>query len=127
MPTPENAASPDCLRILAVEDNADALQMLCELLSLLGHEVSGASDAASALGLLTTQPFDILLTDVNLPGLSGIELARQAKAATPALKIVFASGHDETMSSHIGFPTTWLTKPYDFEALVKAVSQSGSA
>lgn len=117
----------DSLRILAVEDNADSLMMLCELLGLLGHEVSSAADAAGALQLLAAQPFDLLLTDVNLPGMSGIALARQAKAAAPALRVVFASGHDDAMSSHIGFPTTWLTKPYDFEALVQAVSQSGSA
>jgi CheY-like chemotaxis protein len=123
MSTPQS----DSLRILAVEDNADSLLMLCELLGLLGHEVSSAADAKSALALLAAQPFDLLLTDVNLPGMSGIALARHAKETVPEIKIVFASGHDDAMSSHVGFPTTWLTKPYDFEALVQAVSQSGSA
>jgi CheY-like chemotaxis protein len=115
------------LRILAVEDSADALQILCELLRLLGHEATGAQDAAGALGLLSTQGFDILLTDVNLPGQSGIQLARRAKADAPQMKIIFASGHGESMASHVGFPSVWLSKPYDYAALVAALSRSDSA
>jgi CheY-like chemotaxis protein len=122
-----SAPQTDSLRILAVEDNADDLQMLCELLGLLGHEVSGVADAAGAMERMASRHFDVLLTDVNLPGLSGIALARQAKAAAPSLRVVFVSGYDDAMASHIGFPATWLTKPYDVEALMAAISQSGSA
>lgn len=122
-----SAPQTDSLHILAVEDNADALQMLCELLGLLGHEVSGVADAASAMELMAARHFDVLLTDVNLPGLSGIALARQAKAEAPSLRVVFVSGYDDAMASHIGFPAMWLTKPYDLETLMAAISQSGSA
>lgn len=115
------------LRILAVEDNLDALDMLCELLRLLGHEVDGAVNAAAAFDLLAARQFDILLTDINLPGQSGIQLARQAKAAQPDLQVIFASGHDEAMASHVGFDSTWLTKPYEYGELIAALSRSGSA
>ena len=119
-----NAAAP--LRILVVEDSKDALQMLCELLSLFGHDASGAPDAPAALELLSAQAFDVLLTDVNLPGQSGIALARQAKAGAPQMKIIFASGHDGAMASYVGFPSVWLTKPYDCESLLQALNQSDS-
>ncbi len=109
------------LRILAVEDSADALQMLCELLSLLGHDVIGAANAATALDLLSAKNFDVLLTDINLPGQSGVQLARQAKAAAPDMKVIFASGHGESMSGYIGFPSIWLAKPYEYQALVRAL------
>ena len=109
------------LRILVVEDSADAQGMLCELLTLLGHTASGAGDAATALDMLGVQEFDVLLTDINLPGMSGIQLARKAKATCQQIKVIFASGHDNAMSSYIGFPSGWLTKPYDVGALVKAL------
>ncbi len=111
------------LHILAVEDNADALEMLCDLLRLLGHDVAGAADAARAFDLLSAKTFDVLLTDINLPGQSGIHLARQARIGAPDMKIIFASGHGESMSSYIGFPSIWLTKPYDFETLLQALEQ----
>jgi len=116
------------LRILAVEDSADALQMLCELLRLIGHEPTGASDAAGALELLSARQFDVLLTDVNLPGQSGVQLARAAKAFAPELNVIFASGHDQAMLSQIGFPAAWLTKPYDYAELTDALefNRSGS-
>ncbi|HEX8955665.1 MAG TPA: response regulator [Burkholderiaceae bacterium] len=123
MPAPQT----DSLRILVVEDNADALQMLCELLGLLGHDASGASDAAGALELLAATRFDVMLTDVNLKEQSGIALARRAKTVSPDMQIVFVSGYDDAMASHIGFPASWLTKPYDVEALMQTLSRSGSA
>jgi YesN/AraC family two-component response regulator len=102
--------------------------MLCELLSLLGHTVTGAANAAVALDLLSSRKFDVLLTDINLPGQSGIHLAREAKAAAPEIAIIFASGHDKSMSTYIDFPSVWLTKPYEYEALLKALpNRSGFA
>ncbi|MBV8634283.1 MAG: response regulator [Burkholderiaceae bacterium] len=115
------------MRILAVEDNADALHVLCELLVLLGHEASGAPDAARALELLSNSRFDVLLTDVNLAGQSGIQLARQARADAPEMDIVFVSGYDENMARQVGFPASWLTKPYDVQGLIQALNRSGSA
>ena len=118
-----NANRNNPLRILAVEDSADALQILCELLNLLGHEATGAANSVSALELLQTQKFDVLLTDINLPGLSGIHLARKAKSTLPSIKIIFASGHDDSMASYIGFPSVWLTKPYEYTTLLQALEQ----
>jgi CheY-like chemotaxis protein len=119
-----NANRSTSLRILAVEDSVDALQLLCELLSLLGHDVTGAADATSALNLLSTKHFDVLLTDINLPGQSGMHLARQAKTFAPDMKIIFASGHDESMSPYVGFPSVWLTKPFEYQALLQALENN---
>lgn len=116
-------AEQHLLRILVVEDSADAQLMLCDLLTLLGHEPAGAGDAAIALEMLGSQNFDVLLTDINLLGMSGVHLARKAKAVCPNIKVIFATGHDDSMSSYIGFPTVWLTKPYEVETLVQALEQ----
>lgn len=103
--------------VLVVEDNLDAQYLTCELLAALGHAAQGASDGEQALAMLATQAFEVLLTDVNLPGISGIELATQAVQTHPAMKIIFASGYGGDVASHVGFASLSLPKPYDMAQL----------
>lgn len=102
-------------RILVVEDNADALDMLCALLKMLGHEVHGVSSAEQATVALADQNFDTLLTDIGLPGMSGLDLAVQAKQRQADLKIIFASGYGAV--ENLGFQASSLPKPYDLTQL----------
>lgn len=102
-------------RILVVEDNADALDMLCELLKMLGHEVHGVSSAEQAMDALADSNIDTLLTDIGLPGMSGIDLAVHANKHRPDLKIIFASGYG--LVEELGFEVSSLPKPYDITQL----------
>jgi PAS domain S-box-containing protein len=107
------------LRILLVEDEAELRETTAELLQLLGHTVLPAGDAASALGLLRTEAVDVMLTDISLPDLSGEVLAARARAAQPALRIIFASGQ------HPRFPleaAKLLLKPYSVDKLMQALA-----
>ena len=98
------------LRILVVEDNADALGSMLELLLHLGHRPAGASSAEAALEGLHEAAFDVLVTDLNLPGMSGRALAEQAVVLQPNLRLVIASGEQ---GIDIGVPNVlWLTKPF---------------
>ncbi|WP_229508106.1 response regulator [Massilia sp. Dwa41.01b] len=72
--------------------------MACELLCALGHAASGSGSAEQALALLRERPVDILFTDLNLPGMSGIELATRAIALQPTLKVILASGEGGTIA-----------------------------
>jgi PAS domain S-box-containing protein len=110
-----NASPASVRRILVVEDNADALEMLCELLKMLGHHTQGVANGEDALRMLADQTFDTLLTDIGLPGMSGIDLAGQAKANQPDLKIIFASGYGAT--EDLGYEAASLPKPYDLAQL----------
>ncbi|WP_394780280.1 response regulator [Undibacterium sp.] len=100
------------LRILVVEDNLNLKDMLCDMLELLGQLPQGAGDAEQAL-VLAQQPFDVLLTDVSLPGMSGIELAKQLLVKQPDIQVVFASGYGAQMVQHLKFKSRVLPKPYD--------------
>lgn len=113
-PATDNAAP---LRLLVVEDNADARYLVCETLRALGHEVQAAASGEEALPLLQAQSFDVLFTDVSLPGMSGVDLARQALRRTPALELLFASGYGDELTRHLEFPAQSLQKPYDIEQL----------
>jgi signal transduction histidine kinase/DNA-binding response OmpR family regulator len=104
-------------RILVVEDNVELLEMACELLQALGQQVQGAGTAEQALGLLVQESFDVLFTDVGLPGCSGVDLARQAKLLLPSLEIVVASGYGAPDRASLDFPFTVLPKPYKLDQL----------
>lgn len=109
-------------RILVVEDNLDAQEMLCELLMALGHDAKGVADAESALAAIAVETFDILLTDLTLPGMSGLDLARRVVATTPNLKIIFSSGYGAVSTSDFPFKSASLPKPYDIETLQRVLA-----
>jgi CheY-like chemotaxis protein len=111
------------LRLLVVEDNADARYLVCETLRALGHDVQAAASGEEALPQLAGQPFDVLFTDVSLPGISGVDLARQALRRTPGLELLFASGYGDELTRHLEFPAQSLQKPYDIEQLQAALER----
>ncbi|MFC7513728.1 response regulator [Herbaspirillum sp. GCM10030257] len=116
-----SATSTPSHRILVVEDNADAQQMLCQLLALMGHTVEGASNAEDALTLLGSKDFDVLLTDVNLPFMSGTELAKQALNIDPSIRIIFSSGYGTVESG--GIQALSLPKPFGLAELKEVLSK----
>jgi len=114
---------PASLRILVVEDNADAQYLVCETLRALGHAVQTCASAEDALPLLSRQRFDVLFTDVSLPGMSGVDLARLALSQQPGLALLFASGYGDDFVRHLDFPASTLQKPYDIEQLQRALGK----
>jgi len=127
-PAEAPAARGASMRILVVEDNPDSQQMVCELIGMLGHTVTGVGDGEAALALLAQQEFDILFTDISLPGISGIQLARtalaQGGALRGALRIIFSTGYGKEALSQLEFPASTLRKPYDLAELQAALDQS---
>ncbi|MGK5024171.1 PAS domain-containing protein [Janthinobacterium sp. RB2R34] len=115
---------PTSMKILVVEDNLDSQLMVCELVAMLGHTVSGVSDGESAWELLNEQEFDILFTDVSLPGMSGIALARMVLRDKPGMRIIFSTGYGKESMDELGFSASVLRKPYDLLELQAALEQS---
>ncbi len=122
MPAGTEADTTVPRQILVVEDNDDNLKITCELLMLLGHRVEGVPDAEQALRAFTSANFDILLTDVNLPGMSGLDLARKVTRDMPSLKVIFASGYGAIDPSSLESKSVSLPKPYDLKKLQKALA-----
>lgn len=105
------------LRLLVVEDNIDSQQLVCELLETLGHQARGVASGEDAQHVLGEQQFDVLFTDVNLPGISGVELARGVLASHPDMSVIFASGYGAMVARNVGFASHSLPKPYDIDQL----------
>ena len=118
------APDPSGRCVLLVEDNDDAREMCTEMLTMLGHAVHGAASAEAALPLLSLPGLEILLTDISLPAMSGVELAQRARAEHPQLKVIFASGHGWAASVAHGQQARFLQKPFGLEELAAALKLS---
>jgi two-component system, sensor histidine kinase len=81
--------------VLIVEDVVDARKMLGRLLALEGHDVREAADGYAGLAALLSQPPDVALIDIGLPGIDGIEVARCARknAALNRVRLVALTGY----------------------------------
>ena len=121
---PAGAAVPArTLQVLLVEDDEDIRTCTSYLLQGRGHAVVEAASGMEALQRLEGRVFDVLVTDLVLPGMSGQELAGQAKTRQPALKIVVTSGYDAPApdSPQAIAGALYLRKPYEDEALEAAL------
>lgn len=124
LPPLETAAAPEAVsaraphtavvRVLLVEDLDSVRDVLADLLALRGFEVVAAGSAEEALEIARAQRFDILLTDVTLPGASGPELARQIGRHAPGLPVLFMSGHPANAidEGDLADPRAFLQKPF---------------
>ncbi len=119
MPEPTPA-----LRVLMVEDDPLILMDSEDMVSGMGCHVTTARDGRSALRALEHGAFDVLFTDIGLPGMSGVELAREARRAYPGLSVIFASGFSERQDAMEAAPgALFITKPYGLSDLEKAFRQ----
>ena len=111
------------LRIMLVEDDAPLRQMTAEMLEHFGYEVAQASDGETALEQLAGErkAADVLITDLELPGMCGEMLATRARQLRPGMGIVFASGRGGSLEFK---DAVQLLKPYDMEALKAAVQKA---
>jgi two-component system cell cycle response regulator CpdR len=113
-------------RILLAEDDDSLRIFLGNALKRAGHDVDAYGDGEEALTALEAQSFDLLLTDIVMPGLDGIELARRAAEIDPAMKIVFITGFAAVALSS-GSPAPRhakvLSKPFHLRDLVAEVDR----
>ncbi|WP_061933862.1 response regulator [Aureimonas sp. AU22] len=109
--------------ILLVEDDGLIRMNTADMLKDLGYVVVEAGRAEDALTAIQTLPFDALVTDVNLPGMSGTELADEARQVKPEVGIVFATGdrHVAGVTPGADPRVTVLSKPYGMEDLEGAI------
>ncbi|RKP55751.1 PAS domain S-box protein [Pararobbsia silviterrae] len=105
------------LAILVVDDDGASREAISELLESMGYDVQQAADAEQAMHALIEKKTDVLLTDLALPGQSGLELARSALARDPDLKVIFASGREAPSRDEAGFDCASLRKPFSIEQL----------
>ncbi|NLD74944.1 MAG: PAS domain S-box protein, partial [Chloroflexi bacterium] len=129
---PEPPAAPETdalalrhLRVLVVDDDPSVLSVLTRLLQREGQHVTAVSGGAEAIDLLRQTVYDLLITDLGMPNISGHQVARLAHDLHPEMPVVLATGWGETISpEQLGSlgATTLLSKPYTYEDVVRAVN-----
>lgn len=114
------------LRVLLVEDNLEVGEFAATMLQEMGHRVTRVYDAQSALKTLEagSSDYDLVFTDVVMPGASGVDLAHRIKDRWPSLRVVLTSGYSHILAEEgaHGFPL--LRKPYTLEGLLRILQDA---
>jgi two-component system cell cycle response regulator CpdR len=110
-------------RILIAEDDDQLRVFLSRGLERAGHEVDSASDGTTALALAQSTNFDLLLADVVMPGLDGIELAREVSQSQPGIRIMFITGFAAVVMREDTFKNQprVLAKPFHLRHLISEI------
>ena len=121
---PGQAEPPEAFRVLVVDDDASVCASVVTLLNSRGHEAMGACSGAEALGRLQTEYFDVLLCDVRMPDMSGLELLTKALDLHPGMPVLMLSGVSDVSTArdalHRG-AMDYLTKPIELDELDRSV------
>ena len=111
--------------VLVVEDESDIRDVIAEILELYDYSVTQASDGLEGWRLADSNVYDLIITDLGIPGINGLELVRRIRAAsiiTPVLIItgvIFENSNNEVRANQ---PCDVLLKPFKIEDLMKKVA-----
>jgi two-component system chemotaxis response regulator CheY len=115
-------------RIITVDDAQTMRRLVGYTLRGVGHDVIEAQDGVDALRVLEKQGVDLVITDVNMPNMDGLELVRRLRAlpkfrATPILLLTTESDPEKKKQGKEAGATGWITKPFQPDQLVAAVAK----
>jgi two-component system, NtrC family, response regulator HydG len=117
-----SSAGPACGRILVVEDDPEAALFAVHVLANRGHfDVTHTADPAVALRLATAEHWDLVLTDIELPGMSGLELLDALREVAPTLPVAVVTAHvvaGMTQAARLSGADEYLEKPLRIDQLL---------
>ena len=105
-------------KILVVDDNEMLCRLACDILCAEGYRAVPASNATEALRAFEEEEFDLLVTAFQMPGMSGLELARAVRARSPHFPVIVMTAFEPVESEHV---TLWLPKQYLFPHLLEKI------
>jgi CheY-like chemotaxis protein len=114
------------LDILLVDDDSSTNEVLVKMLSRSGHRPVHAADGKQALRLAAAQSFDLVISDIGLPDVTGLELLKQLRVVQPDLRAIAISGYGDTTdyarSREAGYDLH-VTKPTQFSKIEAAIAK----
>ncbi len=118
---PDKVARRSNIRIMVVDDEVDAMEIISAYLEGQGYAVSAANDGADALAMAGVMSPDILITDIRMPQMDGNQLIRQMRERNPMIPVIVMTGHpgDAEMPHDTGddAPVMVMAKPLDLKEL----------
>jgi CheY-like chemotaxis protein len=121
---PAFVPSLEPLRILAVEDDPEVLDVVRAMLTAAGHTVLGAAAGLEALELFEREPIDVVVTDLGMPGMTGLVLAEELKRRRPIPVVLLTGWADELDSAHARYVDVVLAKPVTRERLASGLARA---
>jgi CheY-like chemotaxis protein len=110
--------------ILVVEDNEEVGQFAVTLLSELGHSVTLATSGEEALELARRRDFDLVFSDVVMPGMGGLRLAERLAEEKPDLPVILATGYSREIAQSGSGGRSVILKPYRLATLSEALADA---
>ncbi len=114
-------------RVLLVDDNIDLLKLMSIRLRPMKFELRTATSAEEALSILAVWPADLVITDLQMPGMSGMELFEILQYNTPLLPVIILTAHgtipDAVDATQLGV-ASYLSKPFDSDVLIEKVQEA---
>ena len=126
METTPPAAEPAKARILVVDDEDQVVAIFRDLLTQQGYDVVSSDNGDDAIAKVTSEKFDLVLTDINLPGVDGLEVVRAAKAADKDTVVILITGYASTTTAIDALRQgayDYITKPFDLWETNKAIER----
>lgn len=114
----------DHLRLMFVDDEEELVSALVERLELRGIDAIGVTSGDEALEHLREESFDVVIIDVKMPGIGGLEVLRTVSRRYPNVKVILMTGHGSAEDSEIGRrlgAVAYLQKPVDLEDLLATI------
>jgi len=130
VPPTENKVRPGPIRVLLVDDEDVFRDTLAKVLRKRGINVAGAASGDECLTLLRARDFDVVVLDLKMPGIDGLETLHRIEAIRPAAKVVMLTGHGTV---HAGLEAMkarafdFLLKPVPADRLVEVIETAASA
>ena len=115
------------LKVLVVDDEADFCELLVKRLIAGKMNAEGAQDSAKALEILKHKDFDVVVLDVKMPGISGIEVLRWIKANTPGIEVIMLTGDQSVEAGIKGMQLgafDYVIKPVPMNELLDKIRQA---
>ena len=114
-------------KVLVIDDEEDFLETIVKRLNRRGIDTTGVDSGEEALRVLKEQSFDVVILDVRMPGMDGIETLRELKKRAPLTEVIMLTGHGSIESGVQGMTLgafDYVIKPADFEELFEKVNQA---
>ena len=107
--------------ILVVDDDPAVREIMRQDLTMEGHSVSQAADGAEALALFSSDPFDLVITDYEMPGMKGDALVDKVRQLVPGQRIIMVSANWPKLGSSLSKVNLCIDKPFQLSELLLAV------